>query len=132
MAELSAYYEAFGYQPEIDEAADHLSVQLGFIGFLKMKLALALIEGETEKATLTERASNDFLREHIAIQAEPVLHKMQDFGPEFLVDAARLAVQYAGPSPRSQYPLGADPMDDTFSDDISCGPAPSGLLVTPG
>lgn len=120
MAELSAYYEAFGYQPAVAEAADHLAVQLNFVAFLKLKQACALFDGDSANASLTEAAIQEFLREHLATQAEPVARRMPDFGPEYMVDAAVRIAAYAGPAPRSGYPLAA--IDDD-AEEMSCGPA---------
>lgn len=123
MAELSAYYEAFGYEPEVTEASDHLAVQLGFVAFLKLKQAYAEMEGDSEKASLTEAAIKEFLREHIATQAEPVTQRMAEFGPEYLENALKLVVAHVGPSPRSLYPLAAATTEfgDCDSEQMSCG-----------
>lgn len=117
MSELSAYYDAFGYQPQADEAADHLAVQLGFVSYLKLKQAHALANSDAEPAQVTSDAASRFLREHIAVQAEPVLRGLEDCGPDFLVDGARRIVTYAGPAPRSGFPLGSPDLDD---DEMSC------------
>ncbi len=125
MAELSAYYEAFGYQPEVEEAADHLAIQLGFVAFLKMKQALALFQGNSEHARLTAEAADAFIKDHLAVQAEPVYHALESHAPSFLVEAGRLILQHAGLSPRSGYPWSTSlPEDDDQA--MSCGPAPGG------
>ena len=126
MAELSAYYEAFGYQPQVDEADDHLAVQLGFMSFLKMKQALALIEGNSEHAQVACEAASSFLKEHLAVQAEPVLQALGNHAPDYLVQGGELILQQAGPSPRSSYPLGATLEEGDDSEPMSCGPAPAG------
>ena len=128
MAELSAYYGAFGYEPGVAEASDHLAVQLGFVAFLKLKQAYAEIEGDQEKALLTAAAITEFLREHIATQAEPVAQRMAEFGPEYLETVIRRVVAYVGPCPRSAYPLMAGEMDEN-EQEMSCGAAASDELV---
>lgn len=124
MAELAAYYEAFGYEPHVEEAADHLAVQLGFISFLKLKHAHALVAGDEEAASLTSEAASNFLKEHIAVQAEPVLKGLGNFAPAYLADAGRMILAHAGPSPRSGFPLGCsfDDEDET----MACGPSAAG------
>lgn len=119
MAELAAFYDAFDYRPESVEADDHLSVQLGFLAFLKMKQAAALLAGSEEDAAVTESAAATFLKEHIALQAEPVAGRLELFGPDYLIAASQLILQYAGPSPRSGYPLTG--IDD--DEEMTCGPA---------
>lgn len=106
MAELSAYYEAFGFEPKIDEAADHLAVQLGFLFFLRLKHAHALLGGECEAARITSEAFSAFLRDHVAVQAEPASQSLAGFAPAYLSDAGRLILDHASPSPRSEFPLG--------------------------
>lgn len=128
MAELSAYYEAFGYEPGVAEASDHLAVQLGFVAFLKLKQAYAVMEGDSEKAALTEAAVKEFLREHVGTQAEPVAQRMAEFGPEYLETAIKRVVACVGPCPRSAYPLMAGDMDEN-EEQLSCGAAASDELV---
>ena len=123
MAELSAYYEAFGYQPQVDEAADHLAVQLGFLSFLKLKHAHALLNGESEAARLTSDAFINFLRDHVAVQAEPVVKALENFAPSYLAGAGKLILAQAGPSPRSGFPLGSPFGEGDESEAMSCGPS---------
>lgn len=126
MAELSAYYEAFGYKPSVEEADDHLAVQLGFMSFLKMKQALALIEGNGEHAQVTAEAAASFLKDHLAVQAEPVLQALRNHAPDYLVEAGQRVFKQAGPSPRSNYPLGAPLAEFDDSEHMSCGASPAG------
>lgn len=120
MAELSAYYEAFGYRPVIDEADDHLAVELGFIAYLWLKQALALAAGDGEHAAVTAEAAAAFLKDHLAVLAEPVARALENFAPDYLVEAGAHILEQTGPSPRNSYPLGAD-IDD--EEDMSCGPS---------
>lgn len=124
MAELSSCYEAFGFTPGNQEAADHLSVQAGFVSYLKMKQAFALAEGDEERAAVTADAVRNFLHEHIAVQAEPVSNRLNEFAPPFLIEAGRLLLTHAGPSAKSAYPLGGECTGEDADGDFSCGPAP--------
>jgi nitrate reductase assembly molybdenum cofactor insertion protein NarJ len=121
MAELQAYYDAFAYEPQVEEAADHLAVQLGFVSFLRMKQAVALMDGDSDRAQIAAEAAGAFIKDHLAVQAEPVLHRLENFGPDYLIAAARLILERTGPSPRSAYPLG----DGDDSETMSCGDAPA-------
>lgn len=123
MAELSAYYDAFGYQPRIEEAADHLSVELGFLAFLKMKQAYAVLNGDLGRAKITAEAAAAFLKQHLARQAEPVLRALEIFAPESLVEAGKRILEHAGPAPRSDYPLSSPLADEGDSEIMSCGPS---------
>jgi len=133
MAELSAYYQAFGYEPAIEEAADHLAAQLGFVAFLKFKQACAVMEGDSAKASLAEEAAREFIREHIATQAEPVARSLSESGPGHLAAAARLILEHAGPPRRPAYPQGAGLNEDADTEPMCCGtPASGGPLVQLG
>lgn len=72
MAELAAFYEAFGYHPATTEPPDHVSVEAGFIGYLRLKEAYALACGDAERATLTAEAARRFLEEHVRVLAGPL------------------------------------------------------------
>lgn len=125
MAELTAYYDAFGYSPRVEEAFDHLAIELGFVSYLKMKQAGAIMAGETERAALTGEAALEFVKSHLAVQAEPVLHRLEEFAPDYLVEAGRRILGHTGPAPRSEFPLGSIIDNATGEDDeaMCCGPA---------
>lgn len=119
MAELAAFYEAFGYQPTTQEAGDHASVEAGFIAFLKFKQAYAVASGDGEHASAAAEAAGTFIKDHLALMAEPMSLALENFAPEYLVRAGKLLLELTGPSPRSGYPLGG--IDD--DEELSCGPA---------
>jgi len=121
MAELSAYYEAFGYRPAIDEADDHFAVELGFLAYLKLKQAMALACGQEEHAATAAEAAANFLKDHLAIMAEPIAKTLEVFAPDYLIDAGALILEKTGPSPRSSYPLGANLSEE--EDEMTCGPS---------
>jgi nitrate reductase assembly molybdenum cofactor insertion protein NarJ len=124
LAELAAYYEAFGYAPRSPEAFDHLAVQVGFLSYLRVKQVCALLAGEAEHAEVAGAAAAEFLKEHVAYQAEPVARALEIFAPDYLAEAGRQILERAGPAPRSGYPLGS-PMSDA-GEEMSCGPAAGG------
>jgi nitrate reductase assembly molybdenum cofactor insertion protein NarJ len=124
MAELAAYYEAFGYCPTAGEAEDHLAVELGFMAYLKMKSALALARAESENASVAAAAADSFLRDHLRVMAEGIVTKLEVFAPEYLVEAGRWVLQHAGPAPRNCFPLGTFCREEDESSEIVCGPPP--------
>lgn len=126
MAELAAYYEAFGYRPEVEEAADHLAIELGFVAFLKMKQALALAEGNSERARLTAETVDAFSKDHLAVQMEPILQALEIHAPGFLVEAARLIFRHVGSAPRSGCQWGASLPEDASEETMSCGDVVAG------
>lgn len=128
MAELSAYYEAFGYRSGIDEADDHFAVELGFAAYLKMKQALAAAAGDDERAAVTADAAAAFRKDHLAVLAEPVAKGLENFAPDYLAEAGSYILEQTGPPPRSSYPLSASFDED---EETSCGPsAAANDLVT--
>jgi nitrate reductase assembly molybdenum cofactor insertion protein NarJ len=130
LAELSAYYDAFGYEPLIEEAADHLAVQVGFVAFLRMKQAMAELGEDAEHAQLAADAAGAFIREHLAVQAEPVARALENFAPPFLVAASRRIFELAGPAPRSGYPLSCPLADEKGEEGRFCGPSGAGDGLT--
>lgn len=88
MSELSAYYGAFAYQPVTLEVADHISVEAGFIGYLRLKEAYALASGEAERAAVAAEAARRFTEDHLTAMAEPLAGRLAAAGPRYLVLAA--------------------------------------------
>lgn len=119
MAELAAFYEAFGYQPSTNEAGDHVSVEAGFIAYLKIKQAYALASGDVEHALAAAQAAGSFIKEHLALMAEPMSAALENFAPDYLVRAGKMLLELTGPSPRSGYP----PCGIGDDEELSCGPA---------
>lgn len=126
MAELNAYYGAFGYRPAAEEVADHLAIQLGFVSYLRVKQALAMAEGEMEHAEVAGEAAARFVQDHLAVSAEPVLQALENFAPDYLVEAGRRIRNQAGPSPRTGYPLAMPGELEDDSEGLNCGAAPAG------
>lgn len=123
MSELQAYYDAFSYTPSAEEVPDHLAIQLGFLSYLKLKQAVALAASAADQAQIAAEAAAQFLKDHIAVSAEPVSKLLENFAPDYLNDAGRRILSLAGPSPRSAYPLALpDELED--GEEMSCGAAP--------
>jgi hypothetical protein len=98
-------------------------VQLGFMAYLRMKQACALLAGDAEDAETAASAAAEFVKEHLATQAEPVARALEQFAPDYLAAAGRLILERTGPAPRSSFPLAA-PLSD--QDEMTCGPAEHG------
>jgi nitrate reductase assembly molybdenum cofactor insertion protein NarJ len=102
MAELRAYYDAFGYQPCTGEAPDHASVEAGFVSFLRMKEAFAHESGDSEHASVTAEAAARFCQEHICWMAEPLAARLAESGLGYLADAGQALLKRVGPVPRGR------------------------------
>ncbi len=60
LAELQAFYRAFAYQPVTEEPPDHVAVQAGFVGYLKLKQAFARACAERDAADVVRWAAERF------------------------------------------------------------------------
>jgi TorA maturation chaperone TorD len=98
IAELEAFYDAFGYPQAGPEPPDHLSVEAGFAAFLKFKEAFAEAAGDTEAAAVARDAAREFLAEHLATIAGPIATALAGCGVSYLEAAARALARRAGPA----------------------------------
>lgn len=65
MADLAAFYKAFGFQVGYALPSDHACVEFAFMGALLAKEAIAIEHGWTEKARLTRAARRKFVADHL-------------------------------------------------------------------
>ena len=96
LSELSAFYEAFAYRPATGEPADHVSVEAGFVAYLRLKEAYALACGDEEHAAVTDDAARTFTAEHLATLAGPLSAALEQSGVGYLALAASALVARAG------------------------------------
>ncbi len=96
MAELTAYYDAFGYRPAIAEPPDHVAVEVGFIAYLRLKEAYALACEDPERAQLTAEAADRFLRQHLRVLAGPLASALRSSGIGYLELAGQELMRRAG------------------------------------
>jgi len=80
MAELSAFYRAFSFEPRREEPIDHVAVESGFLGYLFLKEAYAETRGDSEAAEITRSARQRFMKEHLLRCADGILDRLND-GP---------------------------------------------------
>jgi nitrate reductase assembly molybdenum cofactor insertion protein NarJ len=97
LADLKAFYEAFAFSPRTEEAADHLSVEAGFLGYLRLKEAFARAQGEDEKAATAADAASRFGADHLAAYAQLFAARVEKTGVCYLTLAARALARRAGP-----------------------------------
>ncbi|MGQ0734063.1 MAG: molecular chaperone TorD family protein, partial [Acidobacteriota bacterium] len=100
MAELKEYYEAFGYAPATPEAPDHVSVETGFVAYLRVKEAYALASENEEAAALSREAATRFISDHLAVVATPLRRLLAESGVEYLATASALLASRTGPPPK--------------------------------
>ena len=123
LAELGAYYEAFAYKPVTTEPADHLSIEAGFMAYLALKQAYALVSADGDGAQVTAEAAARFRTEHLAAMTEPIARALDAGGPSYLALAAQALFARVGPgrAPRQSLPLADAHVDDKSG--LSCGPS---------
>jgi nitrate reductase assembly molybdenum cofactor insertion protein NarJ len=119
LSELAACYDAFAYHPATTEPADHLSVECGFVAYLKLKQAYALSCGDSEHAQLTAEAAERFMAEHLSAMAQPVSEALASGFPSYLAVAAELLLERTGRPRSAPAPI---PYDDDSA--ITCGSNP--------
>lgn len=93
MSELAGYYDAFGYSPASGEANDHVAVEAGFVGYLRLKEAYALACRESEHAVTTADAVRHFIEDHLSTIAKPLGSFLDGAGIRYLALAGRALVQ---------------------------------------
>jgi nitrate reductase assembly molybdenum cofactor insertion protein NarJ len=89
LAELEAQYQAFAYQPQTAEPADHASVEAGFVAYLRLKEAYALACGDAERAAVTAEAARRFLEDHLGVLVRPLAAALERSGLRYLEGAGR-------------------------------------------
>lgn len=125
LAELEAYYGAFGYQPDPEEPVDHVATEIDFVAYLRIKEAIALAHGELEELDVVRSAAETFLADHLSAIAEPLCESLQHSGLAYLQQASRLLLDRVGPSRAAVGPDIADELVQIEDASFSCGPPPS-------
>lgn len=78
LAQLGVLYDAFAYRPRSEETADHLAVEAGFVGYLRLKQAFAVACGASDLADVAERAAGLVVERHLSAFVEPIAGRLGD------------------------------------------------------
>lgn len=105
ISELSAYYDAFGFQPGVTDPPDHIAVELRFLSFLKLKEAYASVCGELEKAAIAREACDRFIQQHLNMLGQPLSESLAASGIPYLQLAGQALVARSGPRPNLPFPI---------------------------
>ena len=125
IGDVAGFYAAFAYAPAAPGTADHIASELGFLGWLAMKLAYAHHAGLTEEVEITESARAAFLRDHAGRWMLPFLERLAAVADGTHYEAlATLAArslralegEKAFARPRARLPLVTDEPDE-----LECG-----------
>ena len=120
IADIGAFYEAFAFQPETEEAPDHLAVEAGFLGYLCLKQAYAWSRGNEEEAEVAAQAVARFRDAHLAIVCWPVADRLEEAGVHYLSLAASALAHRPGPRRESVTTIPA-PRPNCDDCPIECG-----------
>jgi nitrate reductase assembly molybdenum cofactor insertion protein NarJ len=99
MSSVTGYYRAFGYEPVLLESPDHVAVETGFLAYLRVKQALALVEGDAAHVEVTTAAASTFLTDHMASYAGRLAQILADAPATYLQTASRVLAGWVGPRP---------------------------------
>lgn len=117
MSELQAYYNAFAFQPVTAEPPDHISVETGFISYLKMKEAYALTCRNEQHAATAAESAERFVQEHLANIAQPLAGHLEGSGIAYLAKAGAVLARRVGPPASTASPLPIlqdEPLESTW------------------
>jgi hypothetical protein len=115
LADVSAFYEAFAYRPRAEDPPDHVAVESGFAGFLRLKEAGARAAGEDDEAAVLASAYRLFLDEHLSVFAGPLSRRLIARGaPAWLAAAGMGLTALAGDRPDPLPLLATDEDEDRF------------------
>ena len=118
MSSVTGYYQAFGYLPSLVESPDHVAVETGFLAFLAMKQAFAMMEGDGGHFEITARAAADFRTDHVAVYAERLAAILSQAPVSYLQLASTVLADRVGPRPGPKLlPVIQAPLDD---DEFGC------------
>jgi nitrate reductase assembly molybdenum cofactor insertion protein NarJ len=123
MSELTSYYAAFSYRPDMPEAADHVSVEAGFIAYLRMKEAYALASSDFEHADIAAEASRLFIEDHLSVYAHRLARLLENSSIRYLALAAAALQQRAGLPKNKSAALGLPVLYDGDASVFDCGDA---------
>jgi TorA maturation chaperone TorD len=122
LADIRAFYEAFAFQPETEEAPDHLSVEAGFLGYLCLKEAYARARGNDQEAEVSAQAAHRFRESHLSTFVWPVADRLEAAGLRYLSLAASALAHRTGPRRKTNV---TTPVPRPSRDDcpVECGEA---------
>ncbi len=97
LADIKAFHEAFAFQPETEEAPDHLAVEAGFLGYLCLKEAYARARGKEDEAEIAAQAAERFRETHLSTFSSLVAQRLEKTEVRYLSLAACALAHRSGP-----------------------------------
>lgn len=121
LADIEAFYSAFAFDPQTEEAPDHLAVEAGFLAYLSFKEAYARSRANDEDAEIVAQAAARFREAHLSAFAEPVRDRLEQGGIRYLSLAAAALAPRAGPPQNTKAVEALPPPCDACP--LECDPA---------
>jgi hypothetical protein len=103
LSDILAFHEAFAFRPEAEEPPDHVAVEAGFMGYLRLKQAYAAMRGNEDEAGIAAQAAARFCEVHLSSLAWPLADHLEKTGVQYLARAARALAHRAGPRPATHF-----------------------------
>jgi hypothetical protein len=112
LAELATIYAAFAFRPRVEDPIDHVGVEVAFVGYLLLKEAFALAQGNREAAATTAIARRGFIETHLAAFVWAFAQRLEAAGPSYLLPTVQLlAARVPTRQPPQMPPFAVDALD---------------------
>jgi hypothetical protein len=121
LAELSAFYNAFSYQPAAAEVLDHIATETGFIAYMHLKEAFAEECGDRENAEITAKAAKFFVDEHLAKMTENITKTLAVSDIEYLALASTALFKRVGRDKDKKIRQILPMLNETENEIFECG-----------
>jgi len=127
LADVAAFYRAFGFEARVEDPPDHVAVEASFVGFLSMKAAYARELEEHEAEATVGAGLEKFVAEHLRRFAEPLAARLAPLGDSYLAIAAQALLARVGPVPKAEramlhtIPITAAPGLEAEGESFDCG-----------
>lgn len=122
LSELSAFYGAFCYKPATGEVADHVSVEAGFVAYLRLKELYARESGDNENAEITADAAHRFTADHLAKYSQKLSKLLAASDIEYLRLTAEALFERVGPDKDKELKTFLPVLDEDEEDPLfECG-----------
>jgi nitrate reductase assembly molybdenum cofactor insertion protein NarJ len=95
ISELNTFYRAFAFEPGNENPPDHIAVESGFVGFMKLKEAYARASGNHDGEGRTARAIAKFMDRHLRDFSLALADRLVESAPGYIADVARCAARKA-------------------------------------
>ena len=121
LSEVASFYEAFSYKPVTKEVPDHVSVETGFVAYLRLKELYALEIGDNESADVTCKASKTFIDDHLSKYAQKLSKLLAASGIDYLKLAGAALFDRVGPDKDKSKQIFLPVLDNADESKFECG-----------